>query len=145
MTKNKSIFKKFLGLFYKVPDKKLVFEKKPLLTTSEKQEKSEPDSDNQKNENAEEHHKSEELESYVKEKSEYPPIVTFNKVTKVFNEGTEHTFKALEDVDFQIDDIPDVGEFIALIGPSGCGKSTIFESNSGVSGSRSTYLRRNSY
>lgn len=125
MTKKKSIFDKFLGLFYKVPDSDPVSEKKSVASGSEKQEKSELNSDNKKNENNQTHHESENLKSYVKEKSEYPPIVTFNKVSKVFNEGTEHAFKALEDVDFEIDDIPDVGEFIALIGPSGCGKSTI--------------------
>ena len=34
-------------------------------------------------------------------------------------------FTAIKDITFRIDDIPDYGEFIAIIGPSGCGKSTI--------------------
>ncbi|RCK81085.1 MAG: putative ABC transporter ATP-binding protein [Candidatus Ozemobacter sibiricus] len=54
-----------------------------------------------------------------------PPVVTFRNVSKVFNPGTPLEFKALENINFSIDDLPDVGEFIALIGPSGCGKSTV--------------------
>ncbi len=54
-----------------------------------------------------------------------PPVVTFKNVSKVFNPGTPHEFKALENITFSIEDLPDIGEFIALIGPSGCGKSTV--------------------
>ncbi|HOY65682.1 MAG TPA: ABC transporter ATP-binding protein [Candidatus Ozemobacteraceae bacterium] len=54
-----------------------------------------------------------------------PPVVTFRNVTKIFNEGTPHEYKAIENIDFEIEDLPDVGEFIALVGPSGCGKSTV--------------------
>ena len=54
-----------------------------------------------------------------------PPVVTFRNVTKVFNAGTPLEFKAIENISFSIEDIPDIGEFIALIGPSGCGKSTV--------------------
>jgi NitT/TauT family transport system ATP-binding protein len=54
-----------------------------------------------------------------------PPVIEFRNVTKVFNEGTPGQFTALKDVSFRIDDIPDYGEFIAIVGPSGCGKSTI--------------------
>lgn len=32
---------------------------------------------------------------------------------------------ALKNVSFEIEDLPDIGEFIALVGPSGCGKSTV--------------------
>jgi phosphate transport system ATP-binding protein len=53
-----------------------------------------------------------------------PPIVEFRGVSKVFNPGTPAAFKALEGVDFRIDDLPGRGEFIGIIGPSGCGKST---------------------
>jgi NitT/TauT family transport system ATP-binding protein len=54
-----------------------------------------------------------------------PPVVTFRNVTKIFNAGTPQQFKAIEDITFEIEDIPDIGEFIALVGPSGCGKSTV--------------------
>jgi NitT/TauT family transport system ATP-binding protein len=54
-----------------------------------------------------------------------PPVIEFRNVTKVFNEGTPGQFTALKDVSFRIDDVPDYGEFIAIVGPSGCGKSTI--------------------
>jgi len=54
-----------------------------------------------------------------------PPVVTFRHVTKIFNQGTQQEYKAIENIDFEIEDLPDVGEFIALVGPSGCGKSTV--------------------
>jgi NitT/TauT family transport system ATP-binding protein len=54
-----------------------------------------------------------------------PPVVEFREVSKTFNLGQPNQFTALKDVSFRIDDIPDYGEFIAIIGPSGCGKSTI--------------------
>ncbi|HOT27913.1 MAG TPA: hypothetical protein PLU72_06970, partial [Candidatus Ozemobacteraceae bacterium] len=46
-----------------------------------------------------------------------PPVVTFRHVTKIFNQGTPQEYKAIEDIDFEIEDLPDVGEFIALVGP----------------------------
>ena len=58
-------------------------------------------------------------------KPKYPPIVTFRNVTKIFNPGTPNEFMALKNVSFEIEDLPDIGEFIALVGPSGCGKSTV--------------------
>jgi ABC-type nitrate/sulfonate/bicarbonate transport system ATPase subunit len=58
-------------------------------------------------------------------KPKYPSIVTFRNVTKVFNPGTPNEFMALKNISFEIEDLPDVGEFIALVGPSGCGKSTV--------------------
>jgi len=54
-----------------------------------------------------------------------PPVIEFRNVTKTFNAGTPGQFTALKDVSFRVDDIPDYGEFIAIVGPSGCGKSTI--------------------
>jgi NitT/TauT family transport system ATP-binding protein len=54
-----------------------------------------------------------------------PPVIEFKGVSKTFNPGAPTHFTALKDVSFRIDDIPDYGEFIAIIGPSGCGKSTI--------------------
>jgi len=53
------------------------------------------------------------------------PVIEFRNVTKTFNPGQAAQFTALKDVSFRIDDIPDYGEFIAIVGPSGCGKSTI--------------------
>jgi len=54
-----------------------------------------------------------------------PPVVTFKNVTKIFNPGTKQEYCAIKDISFEIADLPDVGEFIALVGPSGCGKSTV--------------------
>ncbi len=58
-------------------------------------------------------------------KNKYPPIVSFRNVHKVFNPGTPNEFVALQNINFEIEDLPDIGEFIALVGPSGCGKSTV--------------------
>ncbi len=57
--------------------------------------------------------------------SSLPPVIEFKGVTKTFNPGAPAQYTALKDITFRIDDIPDYGEFIAIIGPSGCGKSTI--------------------
>jgi len=57
--------------------------------------------------------------------SPLPAVVEFKNVAKTFNAGTPLAFTAIKDVTFRIDDIPDYGEFIAVVGPSGCGKSTI--------------------
>ena len=54
-----------------------------------------------------------------------PPVVEFRDVSKTFNPGTATEFTAIRDLSFRIDDIPDYGEFIAIVGPSGCGKSTV--------------------
>ncbi len=54
-----------------------------------------------------------------------PPVVEFRGVEKTFHAGTPKAFTAIRDVTFRIDDIPDYGEFVAIVGPSGCGKSTI--------------------
>ena len=62
-----------------------------------------------------------------------PPVIEFRSVTKTFNAGTPGQFTALKDVSFRIDDIPDYGEFIAIVGPSGCGKSTILNLIQGFS------------
>ncbi len=61
----------------------------------------------------------------IAKKRKYAPIVTFKNVTKIFNKGTENEFVALDKVSFEIEDLPEIGEFIALVGPSGCGKSTV--------------------
>jgi ABC-type nitrate/sulfonate/bicarbonate transport system ATPase subunit len=57
--------------------------------------------------------------------STLPPVIEFKGVTKTFNPGGPAQYTALKDINFRIDDIPDYGEFIAIVGPSGCGKSTI--------------------
>jgi len=62
-----------------------------------------------------------------------PPVVEFEKVAKTFNAGRSNEFTAIQDISFRIDDIPDYGEFIAIIGPSGCGKSTILNLIQGFS------------
>ncbi len=62
-----------------------------------------------------------------------PPVVEFRKVSKTFNVGKPNQFTALADLSFRIDDIPDYGEFIAIVGPSGCGKSTILNLIQGFS------------
>lgn len=46
-----------------------------------------------------------------------PPILTFQNVSKVYN----NTTKALSDISFSVNE----GEFVSIIGPSGSGKSTI--------------------
>jgi len=52
--------------------------------------------------------------------SESTPIVEFQNVTVRFG-----AFSALRNISCRIVDIPNQGEFIAIIGPSGCGKSTL--------------------
>jgi NitT/TauT family transport system ATP-binding protein len=49
-----------------------------------------------------------------------PNIVDFAHVTKKFGSHT-----VIRDVTFSVPDLPDKGEFIAILGPSGCGKSTV--------------------
>lgn len=63
---------------------------------------------------------------------EHPPIVELRDVTRVFvdPDGSEHV--AIKDVDLVIEDLPDKGEFRALLGPSGCGKSTILNLIAGL-------------
>jgi ABC-type nitrate/sulfonate/bicarbonate transport system ATPase subunit len=62
----------------------------------------------------------------------HPPIVELRDVSRVFvdSDGNEHV--AIKDVDLVIEDLPDKGEFRALLGPSGCGKSTILNLIAGL-------------
>jgi NitT/TauT family transport system ATP-binding protein len=54
-----------------------------------------------------------------------PAVIEFKGVTKTFNPGQPTQYTAIKDITFAIEDVPNYGEFIAIIGPSGCGKSTI--------------------
>lgn len=47
-------------------------------------------------------------------------VVVFKNVSVQFDSTL-----ALQNISFSIEDVPDRGEFIAIIGPSGCGKSTL--------------------
>jgi len=61
-----------------------------------------------------------------------PHVVQFRNVTKTFGEGAD-AFTAIKDVTFHVEDVPDKGEFIAVLGPSGCGKSTVLRLIAGLS------------
>lgn len=61
-----------------------------------------------------------------------PHVVEFKSVTKTYNDGQANAFTALKDVTFVVEDLPDKGEFVAVLGPSGCGKSTILRLIAGL-------------
>ena len=65
--------------------------------------------------------------------SALPLVIEFKGVSKTFNPGQPTQFTALKDINFAIEDIPDYGEFIAIVGASGCGKSTILNLIQGFS------------
>jgi NitT/TauT family transport system ATP-binding protein len=54
-------------------------------------------------------------------------VVEFSHVTKRFGDLT-----VIRDVTFSVPDLPDKGEFIAILGPSGCGKSTVLRLIAGL-------------
>jgi NitT/TauT family transport system ATP-binding protein len=54
-------------------------------------------------------------------------VVEFQHVTKRFGDLT-----VIRDVTFTVEDLPDKGEFIAILGPSGCGKSTVLRLIAGL-------------
>src|SRR5918996_4538070 len=56
-----------------------------------------------------------------------PNVVEFSHVTKRFGDLT-----VIRDVTFSVPDLPDKGEFIAILGPSGCGKSTVLRLIAGL-------------
>jgi ABC-type glutathione transport system ATPase component len=60
-----------------------------------------------------------------------PPVVMFDKVTKVYGTGRD-AFTAIKDVSFSIEDYPGRGEFVSILGPSGCGKSTVIRMIAGL-------------
>jgi NitT/TauT family transport system ATP-binding protein len=58
---------------------------------------------------------------------QYANVVDFRHVTKRFGNLT-----VIRDVTFSVPDLPDKGEFIAILGPSGCGKSTVLRLIAGL-------------
>ena len=56
------------------------------------------------------------------------PIITLNRVTKIFDEATPHRLISLQDISLEII----AGEFFIFAGPSGCGKSTLLRMMSGL-------------
>jgi NitT/TauT family transport system ATP-binding protein len=56
-----------------------------------------------------------------------PNVVDFKNVTKRFGSLT-----VIRDVTFSVPDVPDKGEFVAILGPSGCGKSTVLRLIAGL-------------
>jgi NitT/TauT family transport system ATP-binding protein len=56
-----------------------------------------------------------------------PNVVDFRGVTKRFGKLT-----VIRDVTFSVPDLPDKGEFVAILGPSGCGKSTVLRLIAGL-------------
>ena len=56
-----------------------------------------------------------------------PNVVDFHGVTKRFGNLT-----IIRDVTFSVIDLPNKGEFIAILGPSGCGKSTVLRLIAGL-------------
>jgi NitT/TauT family transport system ATP-binding protein len=61
------------------------------------------------------------------EASASPNVVDFQGVTKRFGNLT-----VIRDVTFSVPDVPDKGEFVAILGPSGCGKSTVLRLIAGL-------------
>jgi NitT/TauT family transport system ATP-binding protein len=61
-----------------------------------------------------------------------PAVVEFRHVAKTYNAGGAHSFTAIRDVSFVVEDLPDKGEFVCILGPSGCGKSTILRLIAGL-------------
>ncbi len=60
-----------------------------------------------------------------------PELVRFDNVTKSFGQGPTLRV-AVQNVSFVVNDLPEVGELIAIVGPSGCGKSTILRIIAGL-------------
>jgi NitT/TauT family transport system ATP-binding protein len=60
-----------------------------------------------------------------------PDVVAFRNVTKSFGLGAEAKV-AIQDINFTVEDLPNVGELITIVGPSGCGKSTILRIIAGL-------------
>jgi NitT/TauT family transport system ATP-binding protein len=56
-----------------------------------------------------------------------PNVVEFRNVTKRFGD-----LPIIDNVTFAVKDLPNKGEFIAILGPSGCGKSTVLRLIAGL-------------
>jgi NitT/TauT family transport system ATP-binding protein len=65
------------------------------------------------------------------EASALPIVVSFRNVTKSFGDGPEAKV-AVQDVSFEVEDLPGKGELVCLVGPSGCGKSTVLRLIAGL-------------
>jgi NitT/TauT family transport system ATP-binding protein len=63
--------------------------------------------------------------------AERADVVVFKNVTKTFGSGVESKV-AIQNVSFVVEDLPSVGELVAIVGPSGCGKSTVLRSIAGL-------------
>jgi NitT/TauT family transport system ATP-binding protein len=61
------------------------------------------------------------------ESAPLPNVVEFTNVTKRFGNLT-----VVRDITFSVPDLPQKGEFIAILGPSGCGKSTVLRLIAGL-------------
>lgn len=61
-----------------------------------------------------------------------PTVVDFKDVSKTFEHGTQRAFTAIRDVNFTVENLPKIGEFIGILGPSGCGKSTVLRLIAGL-------------
>lgn len=61
-----------------------------------------------------------------------PPIIEFRNVIKTYNAGGARETTVIRDVTFAVEDLKDVGEFVAILGPSGCGKSTVLRLIAGL-------------
>jgi NitT/TauT family transport system ATP-binding protein len=59
-------------------------------------------------------------------------VLELRKVGKTFVNPDGETFAAVKDVDLEIPDLPERGEFRVFLGPSGCGKSTILNIVAGL-------------
>jgi NitT/TauT family transport system ATP-binding protein len=59
-------------------------------------------------------------------------VLELRKVGKTFVNPDGETFAAVKDVNLEIPDLPERGEFRVFLGPSGCGKSTILNIVAGL-------------